>query len=975
MTVQPDGAITSLPTGTITDQVFSPDGQTLYTARNGTITAYNIVTGTVIGSWAIGTKLGGIDISADGHSIVAVELTAGATGGTGSNVTTHYSVYQLDLTSGVSKTFDLPVTAAYPQGYGDINFLSDGKVLLAGGGQWQPLTTLDLTTGATTTTPQTFEAPTLTSSGDDSHVLVSPLNTSDAPLFIYTTGTGITASHQNYADNIQGYNAGVQAISPNGSLSIEGVSLAVYDSNLHLITKLSDRFPFGAAGLAFSPDGSKLYVLDPMSNEVFVLSTSNWDVLGGYSVGASVTGQPGYTFNGTAPATHYGNALLVSADGTHLAVDTAVSVQIIDLSKAISDSGTSAGNDTLIGDSAQNVLYGFEGNDILDGKAGADTMYGGPGDDTYYVDNVSDNVIEKPNEGNDTIYSSTAYYTLPANVETLVLAAGGVTAYGNSDANRLVGNDGNNQLYGYAGDDTLVGNGGNDVLDGGTGNDTMQGGSGNDTYYVDSPGDVVQEDPGNGVDKIIASVSYTLPANVENLELTATGYPLVGHGNSLDNVLIGNGAEDVLYGLAGNDTLIGGAGRQYLYGGAGSDTLTGGPGDDVFGGTAAELNGDTITDFDHSDMIAISDASISSFKISRSANVFTYTGGSITINGIIDSKLVVSANPSGGVQLTEVNTSRNDFNGDGQSDVLWRNDSGYLTSWVSNKDGSFTSNEVHAGTGAADNSWQIVGTGDFNGDGHVDILWRNTNSGYLTDWLGNQDGGFTDNAANAGNGSADTGWTVVGTGDFNGDGIGDILWRNTNGYLTEWLGNTNGGFVSNEANAGTGVAGNGWTVSGVGDFNGDGIDDILWRNTSSGFVTEWLGTSTGGFTDNSAHAGNGSADNSWQVVGTGDFNGDGITDILWRNTNSGLVTDWLGTPTGGFTDNLVIAGNASASNSWHIVGIGDYNGDGISDILWRNDSGYVTDWLGTSTGAFTDNSAHAGTGMANSNFHVQDPLL
>jgi hypothetical protein len=292
----------------------------------------------------------------------------------------------------------------------------------------------------------------------------------------------------------------------------------------------------------------------------------------------------------------------------------------------------------------------------------------------------------------------------------------------------------------------------------------------------------------------------------------------------------------------------------------------------------------------------------------------------MTINGIVDSKLIVSANPAGGVQLTEINSSHNDFNGDGQSDVLWRSDSGYLTEWVSNKDGSFTPNEANAGTGAADNSWQVVGTGDFNGDGHVDILWRNTSSGYVTDWLSNQNGGFTDNSANAGTGLANSSWQIAGTGDYNGDGISDILWRNASGY-----------------------------------------------------ITEWLGTSSGGFTDNSAHAGTGLADNSWQIVGTGDFNGDGISDILWRNASSGYITEWLGTSSGGFTDNSAHAGTGLANNSWHVVGTGDYNGDGISDILWRNDSGYVTDWLGTSTGSFVDNSAHASTALANNTFHVQDP--
>jgi hypothetical protein len=76
----------------------------------------------------------------------------------------------------------------------------------------------------------------------------------------------------------------------------------------------------------------------------------------------------------------------------------------------------------------------------------------------------------------------------------------------------------------------------------------------------------------------------------------------------------------------------------------------------------------------------------------------------------------------------------------------------------------------------------IVGTGDFNGDGKGDILWRNTN-GDVAIWLMN--GLETLSAVDIGN--VPNSWMFVGTGDFNGDGKGDILWRNTNGDVAIWL--------------------------------------------------------------------------------------------------------------------------------------------------------------------------------------------
>ena len=180
--------------------------------------------------------------------------------------------------------------------------------------------------------------------------------------------------------------------------------------------------------------------------------------------------------------------------------------------------------------------------------------------------------------------------------------------------------------------------------------------------------------------------------------------------------------------------------------------------------------------------------------------------------------------------------------------------------------------------------------------------------------------------------------------DFSGDGKSDILLRHSTGYISMWL--MNGATVS--SNLGVGGLDPSWTIvgtasntvassniPGTGDFNGDGKSDILLRH-SSGYVAMFL---MNGATVTS-NLGVGGLDPSWSIVGIGDFNGDGKSDILLRHT-SGYMSVWLMNGAT-VTSNLGIGG---LDPSWSIVGIGDFNGDGKSDILLRHTSGYMSVWL------------------------------
>ncbi|WP_162052193.1 CARDB domain-containing protein [Gloeothece verrucosa] len=195
-----------------------------------------------------------------------------------------------------------------------------------------------------------------------------------------------------------------------------------------------------------------------------------------------------------------------------------------------------------------------------------------------------------------------------------------------------------NLLKGGANNDTLSGTSNDDVLDGGLGGDRLIGKAGNDLYIVDSNRDVVIENASEGQDKIQSSVSYTLPANVEDLILTGTAN-INGTGNELDNTITGNSGNNLLKGLAGNDSLIGGNGNDTLVGGAGNDTLTGGEGNDQFlfgsGAVFAEsaFGVDTITDFTKgSDKIVLSKLSFVALLSPVNSNLLTEELAIINVN-------------------------------------------------------------------------------------------------------------------------------------------------------------------------------------------------------------------------------------------------------------------------------------------------------------------------------------------------------
>jgi photosystem II stability/assembly factor-like uncharacterized protein len=285
-----------------------------------------------------------------------------------------------------------------------------------------------------------------------------------------------------------------------------------------------------------------------------------------------------------------------------------------------------------------------------------------------------------------------------------------------------------------------------------------------------------------------------------------------------------------------------------------------------------------------------------------------------------------------------------DFNGDGKSDIAWRDTSGDVALWLMN--GAVVTSS--GGVGGVPGTFSIVGQRDFNGDGKADLLWRDT-SGNTSMWFMNG----TTAASTASVGNIPSNWSVAGVADFNGDGMGDLLWRDSSGNIAVWLMSS----ATVMSSAALGNVPTTWTAAGTGDFNGDGMADILWRDNLGNTAIWFMNGTTVAST-----AGVGNIPTNWSVVGTGDFNGDGKADIVWRDT-AGNTSIWL------MNGAAVLTAGALGNipTTWSIVQTGDYNGDGMSDLIWRDTSGNTSMWF--MNGAAV--SSTAGVGNIPTNWTVQ----
>lgn len=228
---------------------------------------------------------------------------------------------------------------------------------------------------------------------------------------------------------------------------------------------------------------------------------------------------------------------------------------------------------------------------------------------------------------------------------------------------------------------------------------------------------------------------------------------------------------------------------------------------------------------------------------------------------------------------------------------------------------------------------------DLNRDGSPDLVWRHRTSGRNAVWLmTGVDATLTTLLEPSGAAQvSELSWEIRATGDMNGDGYPDLIWQNSaTGQMAVWfmLGATRIGtnYLYTAEGTNTIESDMNWKIVGAGDMDRDGQTDLLWRHRVSGAIRLWH--MQGILQWDSVPFGTVS-DSAWEIAGLADLNTDGLLDLVWRHYGSGAIATWF------MYDTLVqvttrFSPDQLADVNWRLVGVADLNADDRPDLVWQH---------------------------------------
>ena len=236
-----------------------------------------------------------------------------------------------------------------------------------------------------------------------------------------------------------------------------------------------------------------------------------------------------------------------------------------------------------------------------------------------------------------------------------------------------------------------------------------------------------------------------------------------------------------------------------------------------------------------------------------------------------------------------------DYNGDGNADLVWVNDTTHdVQVWLMTGQTVTATRGYNVGAG-----WQLAASGHFYPRNVWDLVWVNQSAGAMQIWF--MDDGGTGNVAGSQNYSFGPGWALQDVGDFYGRGQHDLLWR---GPGTAQIWSMDGAVIRSATNFNVPA---GWEVGGVGDLDGDGRDDIIWVNASLGLGQMWLMNG-----DTIAAAQNFNLPPApWMLLNVQPYRITGTANLAWYNPSINTIQVWS---MNGFT--ITNAANYAAGPGW-----------------------------------------------------------
>lgn len=571
------------------------------------------------------------------------------------------------------------------------------------------------------------------------------------------------------------------------------------------------------------------------------------------------------------------------------------------------------------------TLIGTDNDDVIEGNAQAQTVTGGKGNDWIQLGDGADTVNYTLGDGNDTITDGGGTDQLNINAASATAASLVNISNGSVDIDGATINiDGveNVSLTLGAGlyDDVVDASG----FTAGKLNLTL--GGGNDRYVAASGNGHIVNAGANGSD----TVDFSGFATAVSVQL----------GSVAANNMTSGGAQQTLTGF---ENVKGSAYSDVLYGTTGANTFFATLGDDIINGMGG------IDTYDASGLGAAATIDLSGFAFST---LFTTQQTLLNIRNAVGTDYADTI--SGTSNANELRGGKGDdmLIGNGGADKLFGG-AGYDRAVFTGNRSEYTIGKTSI-TNAQnvttqldsieelvfdDGTLQYQDNVDINGNKTADIVTI-SDAGALY----YRDGGAPTAAIAIGNKAANS--TIIGSGDFNGDGLTDFVLRTNTGFI--YYGGTTNGNLNNQGSA---------SLLGVGDFNGDGKDDMLFKN-SSDFVYYYNGAQASGYNAVGTVS-------DRQLVGIGDFNGDGKDDLLFKNSS-----DWYSTLEG-----ASVRKEIGARSGQELVAIADLDGDGKDEIVFQNAGDWVSYTKGTSSVNIGFRTGEDVVGVGDFNGDGKDDLL